>query len=767
MHTDMTPGPYRERGRRHLLLSLGLAGGLAFAATMVSTGVTDAAHPDETTSAAIYRIPYADGTLVDVTGDAHNHGGANGNRDRVDMVAFDDNAGTSTSPSPGPATAGDGTAFIVAAASGTIAVVQDSHGDDYGRGDGLAADGSTQLGMGNDSLEHSCQDATEDSLGNNDGVLDPGEDLDGDGNNDRVPNTVVVGLCQQHNNYVWIAHPNGEWTKYSHLRTGTVSIDAGWAAGDTIQVGQILGEEGDVGFATGTHLHFEVASVGTYESFDTDGSGIVEAAELPANVANPGGFISTGIFPNDNPRVCDASTADYEYVDDNDNTTTLTAGQCVNTAPTAAAGGPYSIPEGSSDTLDGTASTDPHNALLTFSWSPSTNLDDATSATPIFDASGLDDSVDVLTLTVSDAGGDVSAGEALSDDSDVTVTVTNVAPDVTAIGDAVSEGQAATVSATFDDPGTLDTHTATIDWDDGTPPQAVPAAGLAGGFAHVYGDNGTYTVTVTVTDDDGGVGFDTATVTVSNLDPMLDLDTGDVVTFPGGDYFVVAAGDPLALSADGTDPGSDDLTFTWSTGDVTTYFNDGVAPDPFPSPLGTFPFDASDAIVAAYSEPGVELLGFTVTDDDGGTAGAEAAVVITGTADATMGSGWWKHQLSGNGSPHIDDATLAGYLEVVEAVSGVFSEVSAAGTSEEAHALLSTGGGDARDRATAQLLLAWLQFASGAVSYDAAVPLGGGTSIDFLELMFTAEATIVDPAATNQELTAIRINLASVRHAEG
>ena len=737
---------------------------VALAAVAVAVSPAGATHPDETTSQAIYRIPYADGTLVDVTGDAHNHGGANGNRDRVDMVAFDDNAGTSTSPSPGPATAGDGTAFIVAAASGTIAVVQDSHGDDYGRGDGLAADGSTQMGMGNDSLEHSCRDATEDSLGNNDGVLDPGEDLDGDGNNDRVPNTVVVGLCQQHNNYVWIAHPNGEWTKYSHPRTGTVSIDAGWAAGDTIQVGQILGEEGDVGFATGTHLHFEVATVGTYESFDTDGSGIVETDELPANVANPGGFISTGLFPNDNPRVCDASTADYEYVDDNDNTTTLTAGQCVNTAPTAAAGGPYSIPEGSSDILDGTASSDPHNALLTFSWSPSTDLDDASSATPIFDASGLDDSVNILTLTVSDAGGDVSAAEALSDDSDATVTVTNVAPEVTAIGDAVSEGQAATVSATFDDPGALDTHTATIDWDDGTPPQAVSAAGLAGGFAHVYGDDGTFTVTVTVTDDDGGVGFDTAMVTVSNLDPMLDLDTGDVVMFPGGDYFVVAAGDPLALSADGTDPGSDDLTFTWNAQPPTTYFNDGVGPDPFPSPLGTFPFAVSDATDAVHAAPGVDTVSVLLADDDGGTDQASADVLVTGNAEDTRSSGWWKHQYSGKGKPHVDADIAAGYLEVVNAASSVFSEATTL-TTEQVDAVLSPSPGDRRDNATAALLVAWLEFASGAVSHTAEVPLSGGDTVAYLDLMFAAEAAILDGTATDAELHDITHDLNRVRHA--
>ena len=133
MHTNMTPGPHRALQRRHPLLPLCLAGGLVFAATMVSTGVTDAAHPDETTSAAIYRIPYADRTLVDVVGDAHNHGGAGGNRDRIDMQAVD-GAGvpvvSGTAAASGPADVGDPAGLIVASASGIIRVIEDDHGDD-------------------------------------------------------------------------------------------------------------------------------------------------------------------------------------------------------------------------------------------------------------------------------------------------------------------------------------------------------------------------------------------------------------------------------------------------------------------------------------------------------------------------------------------------------------------------------------------------------------------------------------------------------------
>lgn len=735
--------------KRFLILSLALV------AVTAPMGAVKATHSDETTSAAIYRIPYQDGTLVDVSGDAHNHGGTNGNRDRIDMRAVDA-MGNQISPASGPAVMGDGTALIVATASGTIARIVDVHGNDYGRGDGVAADGSTPQ---NDALEHSCQDATEDLDG--DGILDPGEDLDGDGNLDTsIPNSVVNGLCQSHNNYVWIAHPNGEWTKYSHFRTGTVTIDQLWAVGDSVEVGDVLGEEGDVGRASGTHLHYEVANLGSYDTYDTDGDGIPET--LPPNIGNPGGFISDTTL-NHNPQVCNATNANFEYVDDNDSTTTLTAGDCVNTAPVADAGGNYTVDEGSTVMLDGTASSDIHNALLTYSWSPATNLDDPTSATPVY--SGVDDTVDVLTLTVDDEGGDVSAAEALTDSDDATVTVENVAPTVSATGDSIDEGGTATVTATVSDPGTLDTHTATIDWDDGTAPQPVTKAALESGVQHVYGDNGQFDVVVTVTDDDGGVGADEVTVTVGNLDPSVMLDTSGAISFPGGDYLVVNAGAELPGAAEGSDPGSDDLTFTWSVGDVNTYFNDGVGPDPLPSPGGTFPFETTDAIDAVYAGPGVSSLSVMLTDDDFGSDEASVDVIVTGNADDTQGSGWWKHQYSGKGKSQLDETTASAYRDIVNAVSSVFSESVVAATASDVHTILSPNGGDRRARATAALMVAWLQFASGAVAWDAIVPTGGGASVGFLDLMSSAEATILDGTATNKQLIEVEQDLAKVRQA--
>jgi predicted acyltransferase (DUF342 family) len=82
--------------------------------------------------------------------------------------------------------------------------------------------------------------------------------------------------------------------------------------------------------------------------------------------------------------------------------------------------------------------------------------------------------------------------------------------------------------ATFNDRGTLDTHTATIDWGDGSPVDTGivseapfgPPGSTAGANGSVAGQHpyvatpGVYTVTVTVVDDDGGVGTDTLRLTI-------------------------------------------------------------------------------------------------------------------------------------------------------------------------------------------------------------------------------------------------------------
>jgi hypothetical protein len=99
------------------------------------------------------------------------------------------------------------------------------------------------------------------------------------------------------------------------------------------------------------------------------------------------------------------------------------------------------------------------------------------------------------------------------------ITVLNLPPAVTInpVEDPVYEGTSFTLTGGFTDAGILDTHTAVIDWGDNIiePLPVVQGSGI-GTFSatHVYGSSGDYAVTVNVTDDDFGSGFDTIGVTV-------------------------------------------------------------------------------------------------------------------------------------------------------------------------------------------------------------------------------------------------------------
>ncbi len=130
---------------------------------------------------------------------------------------------------------------------------------------------------------------------------------------------------------------------------------------------------------------------------------------------------------------------------------------------------------------------------------------------------------------------------------------TTAAPPTPDIGGA--EGASVALSATFGDPDASDVHTATVAWGDGSPVQAatVNQDGDSVAAAHVYADDGVYTVTVTVSDGRGGMGQGAASATIDNVPPTASA---------GGPYSGVE-GSPITFTGTASDPGADTLMLEW------------------------------------------------------------------------------------------------------------------------------------------------------------------------------------------------------------
>ncbi|PVX23992.1 MAG: hypothetical protein CW691_08925 [Candidatus Bathyarchaeum sp.] len=302
-------------------------------------------------------------------------------------------------------------------------------------------------------------------------------------------------------------------------------------------------------------------------------------------------------------------TADHAYADDgvyivtlavtdDDGATDTTTHEIAvsNVAPLADAGEDKKLAEGSTVSFVGSASDAGVADILTISWDFGDGNSDTTGTlnpTHVY----ADDGDYLGTLTVADDDGE-SATDTLM------VTVTNVAPVVDAGADqTLDEGDAVNFNGVASDPGTSDTLTVSWDFGDGT-------ADTIGTLSptHVYYNEGTYIVTLTVTDDDGGIGTDTLAVTVLNVAPTATLSNNGPVE----------EGSPVTVSfIDQYDPGSDVFTYSFD------WNNDGA-------------YDIVDqtAAVAQYTwyDNGYYTVNGIIKDEDGTSTESTTVVTVVNVA---------------------------------------------------------------------------------------------------------------------------------------
>lgn len=541
------------------------------------------------------------------------------------------------------------------------------------------------------------------------------------------------------------------------------------------------------GFGAGKSRHEQLMMTGLKLTPDTPSYHDARTAYLLADWAHSGfdfGAFPEGdnwcriwaVFADNELGVTDSPDSDTET---NPTVSTETPEDCDPTASIAAV---PDTPEGTEITFDASASQVGGDSgdTLSYAWDLDNDgqYDDSTKPNPIR-AYG-DNGSRTVGLRVTNSSG-------YTDTASVTFTITNVAPTVTidpAQLKSALENQSRSVKATFNDPGWQDTYTSNVDLGTAhlpdvpgavsvTSPGGMGSADSGGATPDVgettatitYGDNGDYTVTVSVTDDDGGTNNDTFVMAADNVDPTAVIDTSGEQSYGGQSAFILEAGEDLTVPASSEDPGSDDLTFLWDwdgallngeTPDQQTSLVNPPDPDQPLSPT-IQPRNVELSKTHAYGAACLYHLEVTVTDDDLGSASDSAVVLITGNADVSKGHGWWLNQYRDKAPNDFTPETLQCYLEIVNYLSLVFSEETDASNREAAARVLNA---PAKSPAAVvfdqHALGAWLNFANGSVKLDTLVDTDGDSVVDtsFGDVMATAEAVRVDPNSTEAEIKA-------------
>ena len=235
--------------------------------------------------------------------------------------------------------------------------------------------------------------------------------------------------------------------------------------------------------------------------------------------------------------------------------------------------------------FDASDSSDPDGSIVNYSW----DFGDGTKGTGVsIQHAYSQDGTYTVTLTVTDDDG-------ATDTTSATKTVLNRIPiaSFTESAETVSSGESIhfDASESHDPDGTIVNYL----WDFG---DGNTATGVE--VDHAYEDDGVYTVTLTVIDDDDATGSATATKNVLNRPPVASFTENATI---------VSKDEAIHFDAsESHDPDGTIVNYLWEFGDGNTAT--GVTSD------------------HAYSEDGNYTVTLTVTDDDGASASLVAAKIV-------------------------------------------------------------------------------------------------------------------------------------------
>jgi hypothetical protein len=227
----------------------------------------------------------------------------------------------------------------------------------------------------------------------------------------------------------------------------------------------------------------------------------------------------------------------------------------------------------------------------------------------------------VVTWTAVDTSGNVSVAVQ-------NVTMTNDPPALDPIADTtIDEGDTLSVTASFSDADSV-SWTATADYGDGGGPEAlaVDTVALTMALIHTYADNGSYPVTVSITDAEGDTDTTSFSVTVNNVAPVLSNLTVAPALAELGNHTVSA-------SVDFVDPGVLDthtVTINWGDGSIES------------ATVTEANGSGSASATHQYAATGVYTVTMSVTDKDGATSTAvfQFVVIYDPSGGFVTGGGW-------------------------------------------------------------------------------------------------------------------------------